>query len=129
MILWKQQLNLGRLKGYFCPDIVFSLSNKVLPDTEINVLGKGLGFTSTPAFISESDLKRDFEDFARKMRYKWYFRNYITESFSQLPAFRNKSNWNPSNGHPALEMFLSQLEGVIFSVLPGNTSSYILTKN
>ena len=97
----------GRLKGYYCSGVVFNLSNKVLSDTEINVLGKGLGFTSAPSFINESDLKRDFEDFARKMRCKWYFRNDITENFSQLPVFQNKSNWNPPKRHPALEMFLS----------------------
>ena len=27
----------GRLKGYFCSDVVFNLSNKVLSDLEINV--------------------------------------------------------------------------------------------
>ena len=97
----------GRLKGYYRSDVVFNLSNKVLSDTEINVLGKGLGFTSAPSFINESDLKRDFEDFARKMRCKWYFRNDITENFSQLPVFQNKSNWNLPKRHPALEMFLS----------------------
>ena len=74
-------------------------------------------------------MKRDFQDFARKVRCKWYFRNDATENFSQLPAFRNKSNWNPPKEHSALQMFLSQLEGDIFSVLPGNTSSYNLTKN
>ena len=119
----------GLLKGFFCSDVVFNLSNKILYGTEINVLGKGLGFTPTPSFINESDFKRDFEDFARKMRCKWYFRNDITENFSQLPAFRNKSNWNPPKGHPALEMFLSQYEKDIFSVLLGNTSTYNLTKN
>ena len=63
------------------------------------------------------------------MRCKWYFRNDVSESFSQLPAFGNKSNWNPPKGYPTLEMFLIQLEGDIFSVLQGNTSSYNLTKN
>ena len=29
------------------------------------------------------------------------------ESFSQLPTFQYKSNWNPFKGHTALEMFLS----------------------
>ena len=81
-----------RLKGYFRSDVVFDLSKKVLSDTEINVLGKGLGFTPTPLFINESDLKRDFKDFAEKMRCKWYLRNNVTESFTQLPPFRNKSN-------------------------------------
>ena len=63
------------------------------------------------------------------MRCNWYFKNDVTENFSQLPAFQSKRNWNPPKEQPALEMFLSQLEGDIFSVLPGNTSSYNLTKN
>ena len=88
-----------------------------------------LGFIPTPSFINKSDLKRDFEDFAQKMRCKWYFKNDVTEIFSQLPAFQNKCNWNPPKEQPALEIFLSQIEGDIFSVLPGNTSSYKLTKN
>ena len=79
----------GRLKGYFCSVFVFNLSNKVL--SKVNALIKGLGFTPTPSFINDADLKGDLEDFARKARCKWYFQNDITESFSQLPVFQNKS--------------------------------------
>ena len=79
----------GRLKGYFCSVFVFNLSNKVL--SKANALIKGLGFTPTPSFINVADLKGDLEDFARKARCKWYFQNDITESFSQLPVFQNKS--------------------------------------
>ena len=91
--------NSGRLKGYFCSDVVFNLSHKVLSDLEISVLGKGLGFSPTPTFINEADLRRDFAEFARKMRCKWFFRNEITQDFSEVPAFRVKSNWNPPKGH------------------------------
>ena len=58
----------GRLKGYFCSDVVFNLSHRVLSELEIEVLGKGLGFSPTPSFINEADLKRDFANFSRKMR-------------------------------------------------------------
>ena len=34
----------GRLEGYFCSDTVFNLSLKVLTDTEIRILAKGLDF-------------------------------------------------------------------------------------
>ena len=101
--------NSGRLKGYFCSDVVFNVSHKVLSDLEISVLGKGLGFSPTPTFINEEDLRRDFAEFARKMRCKWFFRNEITQDFSEAPAFRVKSNWNPPKDHSALEMFLSQV--------------------
>ena len=50
------------------------------------------------------------------------------EDFSEIPAFRIKSNWSPPKGHPALELFLGQMEGDIFSLLPGNSTPYNLTK-
>ena len=50
------------------------------------------------------------------------------EDFSEIPEFRIKSNWSPSKGHPALKIFLSQMEGEIFSLLTGNSASYNLTK-
>ena len=33
--------NNGRLKGYFCSEVVFDLSHRVFSDLEIVVLGKG----------------------------------------------------------------------------------------
>ena len=38
--------NNGRLRGYFCLEVFFNLSHKVLSDLEIEVLGKQLGFFS-----------------------------------------------------------------------------------
>ena len=54
--------NNGRLKGYFCSKVVFNLSRKVLTETEICILEKGLGFASTATRINESDLKRDLNE-------------------------------------------------------------------
>ena len=118
--------NNGRLQGCFCSDVVFNLSYKVLTDLEISVLGKELGFSPTPTFINEADLRRDFADFARKMRFKWFFRNEPTEDFSEILAFRINANWSIPKGLPALEIFLSQMKGKIFSLLPGNSTSYNL---
>ena len=56
------------------------------------------------------------------------FCNVPTKEFSEIPAFRIKSNWSSPKGHLALEMFLSQMEGEMFSPLPGNSTSYNLTK-
>ena len=120
--------NNGRMNGYSCSDLVFNLSHKVLPNLEIDILGKGIGFSLTTTFINEVDLTRGSVNFAKKMRCKWFFCNEPTEDFSEIPAFRIKSNWSPPKGHPALEMFLSQMEGEIFSFLPGNSTSYKLTK-
>ena len=86
-----------RLKGYFCSDTVFNLSNKVLSQTEISVLEKGLEFVPTPNMIIEADLRREFDTFRRKSRYKWYFKDEPSKDFSEIPAFRPKSicTWKP----------------------------------
>ena len=39
-----------RLKGYFCVDTVFNLNQKVITETEIKFLGRGLRFVPTPKF-------------------------------------------------------------------------------
>ena len=108
-----------RIKGYFCSDTVFNLSNKVLSQTEISVLEKGLGFVPTPNMINEADLRRDFNEFSRKMRCKWYFRDEPSEEFSEIPAFRPKSTWKPPAGDPCVELFLRKMEHELFSFLPG----------
>ena len=84
-----------RLKGYFCSDVLFNLSHKVLTDFEINFSGKGLGFSPTPTFIKEANLKSDFADFARKIRCKSFLCNKPTEDFSEILTFRVKSTWSP----------------------------------
>ena len=48
------------MRGSFVSEFVFNLSKKVLSQTEINVLEKGLGFSPTPSFINETDLQRNF---------------------------------------------------------------------
>ena len=51
------------------------------------------------------------------MRIKWYFRNEISENFSEVPAFSPKSSWKPPQGHPNLEVYLSQVEKELFSIV------------
>ena len=67
------------LKGYFCSN----LSKNVLTETEIRVSEKGLGFAPTPTKTKKTDLRADFNEFARKMTCKWFFRNEPTENFSE----------------------------------------------
>ena len=103
-----------RLTGHFCLDTVFNLSNRVLADAEISVLEKGLDYAPIQNKINEPELRTDFEEFCRKMRLKWHFRNDTTPNFSEIPAFRPKSTWNPPKGHPNLEVFLSEVEKELF---------------
>ena len=51
------------------------------------------------------------------MRIKWYFRNEISENFSEVPAFSPKSSWKPPHGHPNLEVYLSQVDNELFSIV------------
>ena len=115
-------------KGSFSSDSVFNLSKKVLSETETEVLEKGLGFSPTPSFINEADLQRDFDDFARKMRCKWYFRNESQYIPSQVSTCKLKSKWNPPKGSPAFELFLNKVKEDIFSVLPGHSGKFKLNR-
>ena len=51
------------------------------------------------------------------MRKKWYFRNEISENFSEVPAISPKSSWKPPQGHPNLEVYLSQVENELFRIV------------
>ena len=105
-----------RLSGYFCSNTVFNLNRKVLMDNEIKVLEKGLDYTPIQSKINEPKLLNDFEEFCRRMRLKWYFPNEPSSEFSETPLFTPKSSWKPPKGHPSLEVFLSEIEKVIFAI-------------
>ena len=51
------------------------------------------------------------------MHLKSYFRNEITPNFSEVPAFRPKSAWNPPKRHPNFEVFLNEVEKELFTVV------------
>ena len=124
----KSPVTSRRLKGYFYSNTEFNLSKKVLTKTEIGVLEKDLGFVLTPNLINEENLRRDFDDFSRKVRCKWYFRNEISDNFSEVPAFKLKSLWKPPADHRSAESILSKLERELSSYLPGKPQSYNMTK-
>ena len=72
--------------------------------------------------------ERILKTLVEKMRCRWHFRNEPSDDFSNVPAFRPKSQWNPPTGHPCVELFLSRLEKELFSFLPGKPQSHNLTK-
>ena len=51
------------MKGYFCSDTFFNLSNKVLTEHEIKVLQKSLDFAPIQIKVNEPELRQDFENF------------------------------------------------------------------
>ena len=93
---------------------------------QINVLEKCLGFSPTPSYINEADLRRDFEGFGRKMECKWYFRNESQDIPSGVSTFKPKSSWNPPKGSPVLELFLSKVKEDIFSILREHPNKFNL---
>ena len=102
---------------------VFNLSQRVLSEPEIQVLEKELDFAPIQKSINEPELRKDFEDFSRRMRFRWKFRDQLSEDFSDKPLFHLKSNWKPPPGHLRLELFLSQLEKEIFNGFLNNSLS------
>ena len=87
----------------------------MLIDTKINVLVKGLDFAPIQKKLNESELRSDFNEFCRRMRLKWHFRDE-SENFSKIRVFNPKSRWLPPQGHPCLEVFLSQDENELFEL-------------
>ena len=84
-------INKTRLSGYFCSDTVFNLSRRLLTEMEIKFFGKDLNYASIQNNINEPELKQDLEEFSRKMRLKWHFRNEPTPEFSTTTAFNPNS--------------------------------------
>ena len=69
-----------------------------------------LDFAPFKRKINEPELRRDFEEFCRRMRIKCYFRKEISENFSKVRTFSPKSSWNPPQVYPNLEVYLSQVK-------------------
>ena len=84
--------------------------------SEIKVLEKELDFVPFQRKVNEPELRRDFEEFCRRMRIKWHFQNEISEHFSEVPVFSPKSSRNPPQGHPNFEVYLSQVGNELFSI-------------
>ena len=50
------------------------------------MLEKGLDFAPIQKTLNEPELRKDFEEFSRRMRCKWNFRNEPTNNFSEISA-------------------------------------------
>ena len=105
-----------RLKGFFfCSKTAFNQSKKILTEVEIKVLEKGLDFAPIQKTLNEPELRKDFEEFSRRMGCKWNFRNEPTNNFSEIRTFRPKPGWKLPKRHASLEVFLSRIEKEPFS--------------
>ena len=89
----------GCLSGCFSSNTVFNLSKKELSAVEIEVLEKGLDYAPIQRKINHPEIKKDMEDFCRRMRIKWHFRNEPTLPSNQNQSFKPKSLWKPPKSH------------------------------
>ena len=81
-------------------------------------------FIITPKEIDFSQIKIDLENFGRRLRLKWHFRE--SENFSDYPAFKPHSKFNPRNKDAAIELYLSKLEEELMNIcVQGNNYSNV----
>ena len=65
----------NRLEGKFVSKNVINLSRRNLSSVEISLLSKGLKFVPIANKIDQAKLKRELEEYGRKLRLMWHFRN------------------------------------------------------
>ena len=105
----------NKLSGHFCSETIFNLINRVLTDTEIKVLEKGLNFAPIQKKLNELELRSDFNEFCGKMPLKWHFWDE-PENVSEVLVFNTKYRWQPPQDHPCLEIFLNQVENKLLEL-------------
>ena len=97
------------LEGKFVSDNVINLSRRNLSEAEISLLPpKVLKFVPTANKIDRAKLKTELEDYGRKLRLMWDFRN--VEKPFQYDKLRPMSPFNPRNKDTIIETYLSCLE-------------------
>ena len=96
-----------RLEGKFVSKNVFNLSRKNQSPTEISLLSKCLKFVPSANKIDQAKLKIELEEYGRKFRLIWHFRN--DERTFTAEKFRPKSSFNPKNKDAIIETYVSCL--------------------
>ena len=104
----------GWLKGKFVGPQVINLFTRILSETKIYLLSKGLKFIPTPTSVNKALIKEELECFGRKLRLLWHFRN--EESITISNPFKKKSTFNPKGKDAAIELYLSRLEEEIMVI-------------
>ena len=82
----------NRLEGKFVSKNVINLSRRNLSSAEISLLSKGLKFVPTANKIDQAKLKRELEEYGRKRRLMWHFRNDERPFCKDI--FKPKSTFN-----------------------------------
>ena len=97
-----------RLEGKFFSKNVFNLSRRNLSSPETSLLSKGLKFVPSANKIDWAILRRELEEYRRKLRLMWHFQN--DEQTFTAEKFRPKSSFKPRHKDAIIETYLSCLE-------------------
>ena len=96
------------LEGKFVSSNVINLSRRNLSEAKISLLSKDLKFVPTANKIDRAKLKTQLEEYGRKLRFMWHFKN--DEKPFPYEKFRPESTFNPRNKDTVTETYLSSLE-------------------
>ena len=101
----------------FLSPLVHNYSNYVLNSSERYLLSLGLNFRPTPHLLNANVLNRQFDDFVRSVRIKYFFRDCNTNVFShQYYNLRVKSQWAPPSAPPWIELPLLAIKHELYSL-------------
>ena len=114
------------LEGKFVSSNVINLSRKNLSEAKISLLSKDLKFVPTANKIDRAKLKTQLEEYGRKLRFMWHFRN--DEKLFPYEKFRPESTFNPRNKDTVTETYLSSLEERLWDIDISSKTFNNLTK-
>ena len=97
----------NRLEGKFISKNIINLSRRILCSGKISLFTNRLKFVPTANKIDQAKLKRKPEEYSRKLRLMWHFRN-DERPFSQ-ERFKPKLTFHPRNKDGIIETYLSCL--------------------
>ena len=89
-------------------------------------MSKGLKFVPTANKIDRAKLKTELEEYGRKFRLMWHFRN--NEKAFSYEKFRPKSTFNPKNKGTVSETYPSSLEERLLDIDVSSKKFNNLTK-
>ena len=101
----------------FLSHSIHNYSNHVLSSSEQYLLSLGLNFRPTPRLLNVNVLNRQFNDFVRSARIKYFFHDDNTNNCShQYYNLRVKSQWAPPSGPPWIEVPLISIKHELYSL-------------
>ena len=93
----------GRYEVKFVSPNVINLSKRHLSKNEISLLSKGLKFIPTPKHINKALIEEELENYGRKHRLMWHYRN--EEPGAIINRFKKKSKFNLKQKDTAIEIY------------------------